>query len=310
MESITYYDFRQAINDYNIEKVKVLIQNGIDTNMVDENGDTFLHVAASSACGRRKIINLLLDQEGSSSIINAINKYENTALHIAALHSNTQIIKLLIEKGADVTRCGKNGLTALHIASDKACVDGVKLLLKHGSNVNAIFNNEGNAETPLETLILSSINSKNQSYHDVITLLVKAGASLPYYNLKFPTSSTDTREVKELKYIPSVKIAEELKRIHGNLSKVVDGNNTVIEKLDLPSSLQTYITSETQKHIIAILQKYTPYCAKPSKLIDGDDTAIKNKKLDSPSSLQTYITSATQENISDVLQDSTQYCAK
>ena len=49
--------------------------------------------------------------------VNAKNKYEQTTLHYAAREGHTEIVEFLIEKGADVNAKNKYGLTPLHFAA-------------------------------------------------------------------------------------------------------------------------------------------------------------------------------------------------
>ena len=69
-----------------------------------------------------------------------------TPLNTAALYGQTDIAKLLIDKGADVSIASRDGNTALHLASFFAHEDIVKLLLENGASVEA-KNRRG--ETPL-----------------------------------------------------------------------------------------------------------------------------------------------------------------
>jgi ankyrin repeat protein len=56
----------------------------------------------------------------------------------------------LLEKGADVAAVTHQGTTALHRAAESGDIDMLKLLLEHGANVNAQQkNDEGNGRTPL-----------------------------------------------------------------------------------------------------------------------------------------------------------------
>jgi len=60
-----------------------------------------------------------------------------TALMLASKYGELAIVKLLLEKGADVNAKDNRGYTALSQASKYGQLEVAKLLLKKGANVNA-----------------------------------------------------------------------------------------------------------------------------------------------------------------------------
>jgi ankyrin repeat protein len=69
----------------------------------------------------------------------------HTALMFAALQGDTDWVKTLLAKGADVNAKDDKGRSALMFAVINMHHDTVKILLKHGANVNAIANDGGTA---------------------------------------------------------------------------------------------------------------------------------------------------------------------
>ena len=68
-----------------------------------------------------------------------------TALWIASQNGHKEIVKLLLEKGADINvKQTATGATALLLASQNGRTDVVKLLLEKGADVNAKVNGGGN----------------------------------------------------------------------------------------------------------------------------------------------------------------------
>ena len=84
-------------------------------------------------------------REGMPVDVNNVNSY--TALHSATLLNRTDVIKRLVDEGADVnrqTRYGQN--TPLHMAADYNQTEAVRLLLDNGADIN-LENNDN--KTPL-----------------------------------------------------------------------------------------------------------------------------------------------------------------
>jgi ankyrin repeat protein len=78
-----------------------------------------------------------LEAISSKLDLNEMGSRGRTALMVAAAEGLADAVKVLIQKGASVTRPGNGLMTALHeaAANGHACI--VDLLLEHGANVNA-----------------------------------------------------------------------------------------------------------------------------------------------------------------------------
>ena len=81
--------------------------------------------------------------------IDIVDQYDFTALSWAALTNQTDVVRYLLKKGANVDKQDRRGVTALHEAS--ACpnnhTDVIRILLQHGARKD-IKDNGGN--TPID----------------------------------------------------------------------------------------------------------------------------------------------------------------
>ena len=110
-----------ASKNGDLEKVKLLIENGANIEVKDNKGDTALILA--SYCRRLEIIKYLVEKGAN---INATNDNGRTALMWASIWRDLEMVKLLIEIGADVNIKNNYGKTVLDLAKTKE----IKELLK------------------------------------------------------------------------------------------------------------------------------------------------------------------------------------
>ncbi|WP_353282416.1 ankyrin repeat domain-containing protein [Wolbachia endosymbiont (group A) of Myopa testacea] len=96
-----------------------------------EDGNTVLHLAAYLS--DEKVIKLLIEKGAE---INIENNNGDRPLHLAAFYGKVENVKVLIEGGANVNAIDDGGYTALHSASLMSCEKTVRELIKAGSNVN------------------------------------------------------------------------------------------------------------------------------------------------------------------------------
>lgn len=95
---------------------------------------TPLHFAAQS--GRADIVRALLD---AGADVNAKNPQDITPLHLAAWAGNREIVELLVSRGADVRLRNHRGegLSALDIAAMTGSAEVVRFLLGHGADARS-----------------------------------------------------------------------------------------------------------------------------------------------------------------------------
>ncbi|CAH2328361.1 NF-kappa-B inhibitor alpha [Pelobates cultripes] len=121
------------------EIAQQLLKAGCDPEIRDFNGDTALHIACKK--GSLHAVGVILQNcfNKISFLLQAVNYDGHTCLHLAAIHGFLAIVESLISVGADIDAqepC--NGRTALHIAVDLQNANLVKLLLEKGADVNRV----------------------------------------------------------------------------------------------------------------------------------------------------------------------------
>jgi hypothetical protein len=153
-----------AASENDLSKVKELIAAGVEVNRRDENTET---TALDEAVehGNRQMVRALLD---AGAEINARSNYGWTALMRLNEDATEELVWDLIAAGAKVNLRDKGGDTALIVAASRSQPEVVRALLNAGAKVNA-KNKEG--ET---ALMKAAAEGKLES----VKLLIAFGAEI------------------------------------------------------------------------------------------------------------------------------------
>jgi cytohesin len=155
-------DLHDAASAGDAERVRELLEKGVDPNVRDQYGNTPLHWAASK--GHVDVVELLLEHGADP---NAKNERGWTPLHVAAFWGHVDVVKLFLERGVDPNIKDKNGLTPLHIAAIRGYVDVARLLLQYGVDPNV---QDERGRTPLHVAAI-------RGRVDVVRFLLEHGAN-------------------------------------------------------------------------------------------------------------------------------------
>ncbi|XP_061184254.1 uncharacterized protein LOC133192274 [Saccostrea echinata] len=185
--------FTIAINRGNLDLVRTLVVHGVDLNISNEkftnnctpslfsteniNGDkkrqadlgfrekeTPLHIAIRR--GHPEIVKYLVENGAN---INLYNHEYKTPLHKASEYGNTEIIMQLVEHGDNINLATLwEGEAPLHIASEYGHTEIVKYLLRRGAKVNVF---DIWKKTPLS-------NASENGHKDIVKHLVEHGAKV------------------------------------------------------------------------------------------------------------------------------------
>ena len=115
-----YFDFSKTC--------EFLISKGSDVKAGDVNGCTALHLAVEA--GSLKTVKILLDFLLPSTLEQK-DLGNNTPLHVACMHNRRDILKFLLDKGADVTAKNDRNMTCLDVAIEWEAGEVAKTLISH-----------------------------------------------------------------------------------------------------------------------------------------------------------------------------------
>jgi ankyrin repeat protein len=142
--SVKAGELNEATKAGDVVKIRQLLEQGADINAKSGVFEwTPLHIAI--ALGKPYIMKLLIEKGAD---LEARDRDQRTPLQIAALSGfienakiYTNIAKLLIEKGADVNARDTSQSTPLHFAAFRGNVYLAELLIKKGADINATDKN-------------------------------------------------------------------------------------------------------------------------------------------------------------------------
>ena len=127
----TSHEFFFAVNNDDIEKVAEIIASGFDVSapFKEFHFGTCLHLIAHF--GSLNMMYLILSRVASLDFINAQDKELRTAAMCAVVGQKHEILRLLVQCGADVTRRGPDGMTVLHLAAKVGNLLATQIILEH-----------------------------------------------------------------------------------------------------------------------------------------------------------------------------------
>jgi ankyrin repeat protein len=162
---------QQMLMEERKKVITMLIEGGLDVNAQCNRKTTALHRA--SALNDDVIVKLLLDR-GANINLTAIGR--QNALHFALTNPkvNMELVKLLIDEKIDMEAEDMYGKNPLHICCQEGHYDALVILLENGASVNA--KNDGDP-SPLHTAVLT--RSRN---YNCVKVLLNYGANVNAVN--------------------------------------------------------------------------------------------------------------------------------
>jgi ankyrin repeat protein len=156
----------QAVKNDNLSDVSTALADGasVNTAVYDVNYQRTALMIASEK-GYEDIVKMLLDKKAD---VNQRGDEGQTALMIASGNGHIEIVNLLLNKKVDVNQKGSYGQTALMIASEKGHEDVVRLLIDKGADLDL---KEIGGKTAL-------IAASHEGHTDIVKFLIDKGADV------------------------------------------------------------------------------------------------------------------------------------
>ncbi|MBL3529061.1 MAG: ankyrin repeat domain-containing protein [gamma proteobacterium endosymbiont of Lamellibrachia anaximandri] len=135
----------------------------VQINITDKDGNAPLHIASKN--GHNTIVKILIDKGAD---VNRTNKNGDTPLNWALIKGHDDIAEFIIGKGADINAVNKHANPPLHKALEFKRRNIAELLINKGADVNAVDRNGKTA------LLWASMHG----FEDIVKLVLQEGADL------------------------------------------------------------------------------------------------------------------------------------
>eukprot|EP01063_Lacrimia_lanifica_P018278 TRINITY_DN25203_c0_g1_i1.p1 TRINITY_DN25203_c0_g1~~TRINITY_DN25203_c0_g1_i1.p1 ORF type:complete len:919 (+),score=234.70 TRINITY_DN25203_c0_g1_i1:65-2758(+) len=169
----------RAVSHDAVETVRALLADGADPAQRDGFGQTAVHAAVRT--GVKAMMELLVPYAVTEkeTIINALDRFEDTALHIACdvpvtgdAAAQCCCVKMLLELGASVEVRNAQGFTPLHNAARSGNADVVQQILAAGASTAC---HDTNGRKPLEHAYLQG---HVESVRLIVAAMSQAGVAM------------------------------------------------------------------------------------------------------------------------------------
>ena len=117
----------------NLERVKLLVEQGMDKNQV---GGSFEHTALCIAGENNHLsVAKYLVEQGAD--IDKSDCSGQPPLIWATANGHSEVVRYLLEQGANRDKANNSGYTSLHYAANQGHLETTKLLMIYGADLNA-----------------------------------------------------------------------------------------------------------------------------------------------------------------------------
>lgn len=133
-----------AVQKGDARGVQAWLNKGLDANSVDPKGFSLLMLAARE--DHREVATLLLDRKAR---VNQRTAFGDTALMLASFKGHLDMVRLLVARGAEIQH---PGWAPLHYAAFEGKANVIRFLLENGADKNALA---PNGYSPLMLAVLN-----------------------------------------------------------------------------------------------------------------------------------------------------------
>jgi ankyrin repeat protein len=161
--------FAAAVSGYG-DIARILIEAGANVNMRNDLGETALCYAAMN--GHTDVVRVLVESRANVDIGHNNNTF--TPLLWAAQYGFVSIVEILLDASASINQVDLNNATALFTAAKEGNTELVRLLIGRGADLNIEMRYKNPISTSIGKTALSIASEKGQT--EIVELLEKAGA--------------------------------------------------------------------------------------------------------------------------------------
>lgn len=155
-----------AVYNDDVATIEAYIQSGGDVDVIDDEGYALLHIACWNS-GTSEIVKMLID---AGADINACASLEQAPLHLASMQSDPELVRVLLDAGADLNLTTSEGASPLMLAASFGSdPDVVRLLIERGASI------EQRSESGATPLMYGVTYNRN---FEVLDALLELGAEL------------------------------------------------------------------------------------------------------------------------------------
>jgi len=156
----------KAVDKGDAQKVKALLEKGADPNVYTEDG--LFPLWRATANNNQEITKLLLENGATVDLENKTSSGSLTSLIYPSQEGYFEIVKLLVDHGADINYNAFKGFTPIRIAARNGHLNIIKYLAEHGAKIDV---KAEDGATPLE-------HAASKGHYDVVRFLIDKGANV------------------------------------------------------------------------------------------------------------------------------------